>query len=58
MYLYAEPESWPNDGKPILEEAKDRHREEITDFARRVEGDEVTFVSCSYHELLSCLARE
>ena len=53
MYLYAEPGHWSRDGKPIGEDAKARHRDEIADFAKRVEGDEVTFVSCSYHELLS-----
>ena len=53
MYLYAEPEFWPRDGEPIGEEVKARHRQAIRDFARRVDGDEVTFVSCSYHELLS-----
>ena len=53
MYLYAEPKFWPSDDRPIREEARARHREEITDFARRVSGDEVKFIACSYHELLS-----
>ena len=53
MYLYAEPEFWPSDDRPIREEARARHREEITDFARRVSGDEVKFIACSYRELLS-----
>ena len=53
FYLYAEPHIWPQDGEPVDPDAKDRHRQEIRDFARRVQGDEVTFVSCSYRELLS-----
>ena len=53
MYLYAEPNSWPNDGRPVREEMRARHREEIADFARRVSGDEVKFIACSYRELLS-----
>ena len=53
MYLYAEPECWPRSGEPVSKEAKVRHRQEIQDFAKRVQGDEVTFVSCSYRELLS-----
>lgn len=53
FYLYAEPHIWPRDGEPVDPDAEDRHRQEIRDFARRVQGDEVTFVSCSYRELLS-----
>ena len=53
VYLYAEPETWPRDGKPVGEDIKARHRREIADFARTVEGDEVKFVSCSYRELLT-----
>ena len=53
MYLHAEPEAWPSDGRPIREEARSRHRQEIQEFADCVQGDEVTFVSCSYSELLS-----
>ena len=52
MYIYAEPEIWPRSGQFISEEAKSRHREEIVDFARRIEGDEVRFAACSYRELL------
>ncbi len=52
MYIYAEPEVWPRSGQTVSEEAKSRHREEIADFARRVEGDVVKFVACSYRELL------
>ena len=53
MYVYAEPESWPSDGRPIREEERAKHRQEIQDFAKRVEADEVKFISCSYRELLS-----
>ena len=53
VYLYAEPEAWPRDGKPISEDVKAQHRQEIQDFARRVEGDEVKFIPCSYRDLLS-----
>ena len=53
VYLYAEPEFWPRDGDPISEDAKTQHKREIADFARRVDGDEVTFIACSYRELLS-----
>lgn len=53
VYLYAEPECWPRNGEPISDEAKTQHRQEIQDFADRVVGDEVAFVSCSYRELLS-----
>ena len=53
VYLYAEPENWPRTGEPISEAAKAQHSDEIADFTRRVAGDEVTFVSCSYRELLS-----
>ncbi len=52
FYLYAEPETWPRDGKPIDVEAKSAHREEISRFADGVEGDEVRFAACSYRELL------
>lgn len=53
VYLYAEPDLWPRDDEPVSDDAKAQHRQEIQDFARRVEVDEVKFTSCSYHELLS-----
>ena len=53
VYLYAEPECWPRDGEPISQDNRAQHRQEIVDFAGRVDGDEVTFISCSYGELLS-----
>ena len=55
LYLYAEPDFWPN-GKPVDESAKARHREEVARFARDVEDDEVVFVSCSYRRLLESWA--
>ena len=53
MYIYAEPSVWPRSGKSVSQEAKSKHRKEIADFAKRVEGDEVRFVPCSYRTLLS-----
>ena len=52
FYLYAEPDVWPKDGRPVNEDDKAKHREEIARFARDVAGDEVAFVSCSYRRLL------
>ena len=52
-YLYAESDILPNSGKPISESDRAAHRREIADFARRIAGDEVRFVSCSYRELLA-----
>ena len=52
LYLYAEPNVWPKDNKPVDAAQKARHREEIERFASGVEGDEVVFVSCSYSRLL------
>ena len=52
LYLYAEPGAWA-DGRLIRMEDRERHRAEIADFAVRVAGDEVTFVSRSYGEVLA-----
>lgn len=52
LYVHAEPDFWPRSGQPIDDIAKASHREEIADFARLVEGDEVAFVPCSYRSLL------
>ena len=57
FYLYAEPDTWPRNGKPVEDEAKTAHREEIKHFAQSVEGDEVRFVACSYRELLAAWER-
>jgi hypothetical protein len=50
-YLYAEPEKWP-DGRAVDLGAVQRHRDEVVQFAALVAGDEVTFVACTYSELL------
>jgi len=52
LYLYTEPERWP-DGRPVPSAEIDAHRAEIRDFAEVVTGDEVAFHACSYRELLS-----
>lgn len=52
FYLYAEPQIWPNNGKPVDKKAKDKHREEIEEFTEIVRDDEVLFVHCSYRNLL------
>jgi len=52
LYLYAEPERWP-DGRPIPRADIEAHRVEIRSFAEAVTGDEVVFHACSYRELLS-----
>ena len=50
LYLYAEPERWP-DGRPIPRADIEAHRVEIRKFAEAVAGDEVVFQACSYREL-------
>ena len=57
FYLYAEPGVWPKDGRPIGDDEKTKHRQEIVRFAKDVAGDEVGFVSCSYRQLLEDWAR-
>src|SRR5690606_1161143 len=52
VYLYAEPDAWP-EGAPIEREPIERHRQEIAFFAHRVRGDAVGFVACSYRDLLA-----
>ena len=52
FYLYAEPELWPKNGKPVDDRAKARHRNEIGTFGAAVAGDEVRFVSCPWRRLL------
>lgn len=61
FYLYAEPERWPRtDGRPIDENKKIRHREEIESFANIVERarDEVRFIPCTYSALLADWKRD
>jgi Restriction Endonuclease associating with ARP len=50
IYLFAEPTACGD--RPIWADDRKRHRDEITDFAARVAGDEVSFVSSSYREWL------
>ena len=57
FYLYAEPNAWPKDNRPIGDDEKATHRQEIARFAQDVAGDEVVFVSCSYRRLLEDWAR-
>src|SRR5690606_5656937 len=52
VYLYAEPDAWP-EGAPIERELVERHRQEIAFFAHRVREDAVVFVALSYRELLA-----
>ena len=52
FYIYAEPDFWPNTGRPVDENAKSGHRKEIDHFAQSVAGDEIAFVSCTYRSLL------
>jgi hypothetical protein len=48
FYMFAEPMA--RGGRPISTDERKRHRDEITDFAARVAGDEVAFGSASYRE--------
>ncbi|TAG16205.1 MAG: hypothetical protein EAZ40_13015 [Rhodobacterales bacterium] len=52
VYLYAEPQNWGS-GKPVDPAAITRHRTEVASFARTVKGDDVTFVSLTWAELLT-----
>ena len=52
VYLYAEPEAWP-EGRLIAAEARQRHAAEVERFADLVSGAEVVFRSCTYKELLA-----
>jgi hypothetical protein len=52
FYLYAEPEYWP-DGKSVSLKDRMQHRAELISFSELVAGDEVSFRSCSYPELLA-----
>jgi hypothetical protein len=50
FYLFAEPTA--RGARPIATDDRKRHRDEITDFAARVAGDEVSFGSAGYREWL------
>ena len=58
FYVYAEPHCWPNNGTPVDQRAKARHRVEIDRFAAAVADDEVAFLSCSWRKLLETWARD
>ena len=51
IYLYAEPDVWP-DGRPISPRAKKVHHQEIMRFSKCVADSEVGFTPVSYRELL------
>ena len=51
-YVYAEPECWPKERKPVEEQDKARHREEIEQFTRATQKDEVRFIACPYRVML------
>jgi hypothetical protein len=57
VYLYAEPAQWAS-GKPVSPEAIARHRSEVADFARAVRGDDVTFVTLRWADLLDQWAKD
>lgn len=50
-YIFAEPAC--RDGKPVPPSDIARHRQELSDFAAAVEGDEVSFHAGSYREWIS-----
>ena len=52
VYVYAEPDVWPNE-RPIPRDDILRHRQEIDFFRLRTRTDEVKFVAISYRELLA-----
>jgi len=51
IYLYAEPENWP-DGRVVSPDAKILHTSEARRFLDAVAGAEVEFQTCAYGELL------
>lgn len=57
IYLYAEPAWWAS-GKPVPPEAIARHRSEVADFARAVQGDDVTFVALRWADLIDQWAKD
>jgi hypothetical protein len=52
VYLYAEPDGWP-DGRQITRSEVEAHRREIKVFADAVQSNEVRFLSLSYGDLLA-----
>ncbi len=53
FYIYAEPECWPKDGRPIDKKMKFQHKEEIKIFTKNIMEDEVKFIACAYGKLLA-----
>ena len=51
LYVYAEPERWPETKKPVGQAGIDIRRQ-VRAFAEEVARDEVKFVNLSYRELL------
>lgn len=56
VYLYAEPEAWP-DGRAISGAARDAHRTEVAAFGTAIAGAEVAFAHLSYREFVALLDR-
>jgi hypothetical protein len=53
FYLFSEPRSWPARAQTISQADHEIHQNEISKFAKEIAGNEVTFLSCSYHKLLT-----
>jgi len=53
FYLFAEPERWPGDKGAVPLEERLQHRADVAAFSDMVAGDEVSFRSCCYSELLA-----
>ena len=56
FYLYADPERWPGAKGPISYEERFQHRVDLATFSDIVAGDEVSFRSCPYSDLLASWA--
>ena len=52
VYLYAEPDKWPRNGRQVNDIDKEQHKNEIAHFADCVSGDEVAFISVTYRQIL------
>lgn len=57
VYLHAAPAQWAN-GKPVDPKAIARHQAEVADFGRAVKGDDVTFASLRWSDLLAQWAKQ
>ncbi len=51
IYVYSEPDRWPDD-RPIPLAEIETHRQEIAMFADLVAGDEVAFCATTYRDML------